>query len=317
MQNSLRPTTFEKFIGQRKIVNTIKVMIQSSIKRKKQLDHIMLYGGAGVGKTTLATIISNEYGRKIKFAQGPLLEKKADILSLFASLNKGDIIFIDEIHGINKNAEELLYSALEDNVMDVLVGPEGDQKIMRMNMPPFTLIGATTQYTKISQPLRDRFGLVGKLVDYDESEIYQIVKNSAKELKFKVNDEAIKLISHNSRMVPRVANNLLKRTHDFAVVKDSKIIDKDIVLETFESIGLYKLGLLEQHLSYLKLLANNFEEKWVSIDTISGILNEQRNELEKDIEPILISNGLIQKGPRGRKITNEGIHYITTYNIKL
>lgn len=315
MLNSLRPESFKEFIGQEKIVSTLKVIIESSQKRRKQLDHLLFHGSAGLGKTTLANVIAREMGANIRYAQGPLLEKKSDLLTLFASITEKDILFIDEIHGINKNAEELLYSALEDGVIDVMIGPDGDQKLMRMKLPKFTLIGATTKYSKISRPLRDRFGYTGKLSDYNLKEMCQIVKNSAKKLKIKIDEESIKLIAENSRFVPRVANNLLKRVNDFKIVKSSKNIEKSIIFETFSSIGVFKLGLLEQHIEYLKILINHFDEKWAAIDTISGLLNIGKYEVEKDIEPLLIANKLIEKGSRGRRLTNEGIQYLTTYNI--
>lgn len=315
MQNSLRPNNFNDFIGQDRLKSTIKVILDSAKKRKKQPDHFLFHGGAGLGKTSLGYLIGNNVEGKIKFAQGPLIEKKADILSLFASITNGDVIFIDEIHGINKSIEELLYSAMEDGVIDVVIGPDGDQKIMRMKLPKFTLIGATTNYSKLSQPLKDRFGFIGKLIEYSPQEISQIVKNSSKLLKIKINEESINLIANHSRRTPRIANNLLKRCSDFSIAKDLKIVDKSVVLETFRNIGLYKFGLTDHHIIYLKALSDFFEDKWVSIDSIIGILNEDKYNIEKEVEPILLTNQLIEKGSRGRKITTKGIKYINTYNL--
>ncbi|NQZ66059.1 MAG: Holliday junction branch migration DNA helicase RuvB [Mycoplasmatales bacterium] len=314
MQNLLRPNDFDNFIGQKKLKDTLEVMIQSSIQRKKQIDHLLFYGPAGLGKTSLANIVGNMLNKKIKYAQGPLLEKKADILSLFASITKGDIIFIDEIHGINKNVEELLYSAMEDGLIDIVLGPEGDQRIMRMKLPNFTLIGATTLFSKISQPLKDRFGFIGKFTRYSNHEIISILKNSSKILKTNIDIKALKKISSYSRSTPRVANNLLKRCIDFLTVKKMKTINLEIVNDAFFKMGLYKYGLTDQHIIYLKFLSESFKNNWVSINSISGIINEEKTNIELEIEPLLISNELIKKGTRGRQITEKGISYIDEWN---
>lgn len=187
---------------------------------------------------------------------------------------------------------------------------------MRMKLPKFTLIGATTKFSKISQPLKDRFGFIGKLVKYTDEELEIIVKNSANKLKILIEDEAIEMIASHSRNIPRIANNLLKRSHDFAIVKDVKTINKSVIIETFSNIGLYKYGLTDHHLNYLKLLAENFEDKWTSLDSIIGMIHEERGNIEKDIEPVLLMQGLIEKGPRGRKITTKGVRYTNNYNLR-
>lgn len=315
MQNSLRPKNFEEFIGQDKLKQTLKILIESASIRKKQVDHLLFYGQPGIGKTSLAHVIANEMKAGIRFVQGPLLDKKADILPLFGSLKKGDVIFIDEIHSISKSVEELMYSALEDQALDIIIGPEGDSKVVRMKLPDFTLIAATTKSSKISIPLKERFGLIGQLISYDNNQMCKIVKNSAKILKIKVNKEALKLIVSHSRKVPRIANNLLKRCFDFATVKKMNEINEDVVRHTFENIGLYKHGLTEQHILYLKVLNDTFNEKWASLDAISGILIETKDTIEIDIEPILLSHGFIEKSSRGRRLTNEGINYMFTYNL--
>ncbi len=313
MQNSLRPLNFNEFIGQKKLKKTLKVIIESSIKRKKQLDHILFYGRPGLGKTSLAKIISNKIKTKIRYAQGPLLEKKSDILTLFCSIQKGDLIFIDEIHGINKKVEEIFYSALEDNIIDVFIGPEGDQKLIRMKLPKFTLIGATTLFSKMTQPFKDRFGFIGKFSNYTKKDIEKIIKNSSKKLKIKIDKESIEKIALYSRNIPRIANNLLKRSWDFAVVDNCEEIIIKIVNKTFKNIGLYQNGLNDTHINYLKNLYINFNEKYVSLNLILGFLNEEKNNIEKEIEPILIIQNLIIKNSNGRKITKKGIEYLANY----
>ncbi len=315
VKKSLRPENFTEFIGQERLVHTLKIMIESSKKRKVMCDHILLHGKPGIGKTSLAMLIAKEMETNIKFAQGSLMEKKADILSLFATIQKNDVIFIDEIHSINKQIEELIYSAMEDGVIDIPIGIDGESKIVRMKLPPFTLIGATTKYNRISLPLRERFGLIGKLIDYDEKELVSIINITSKKLKIKSTKEAKTIVSSYSNSIPRTANNLIKRCRDFALSDNKKIIDKDIVYETFKFIGLYKYGLNDMHIEYIKVLGNIFNGKWTSLDAISGVISDSKENIEQDIEPILLKKGLLVKSSRGRMLTNKGIHYLTTYNL--
>ena len=315
MNKDNKPKNLNQFFGQPKLKKIINILISAAQKRKKVIDHILLYGAPGYGKTTLAKIIANELDAKIHYAQGPLIDKKSDVLSLFASIKKGNIIFIDEIHGINKNVEELLYSALEEKVIDVTIGPEGDQKIMRMKLPDFTVIGATTKMGKISIPLKDRFSIQVKLEKYSDKEIGQIIKNAFDFNKCKITENLENKIAGFAKSTPRIAKNLVERIADYSVFKNQEIIDEKLVLETFSALGLYKYGLNDLHISYLKCITDNFGEKFVALETLSSIMLEEKHTIEKMIEPILLENSLIVKGPRGRKITNEGLYYLTIYNL--
>ena len=315
MNNNLQPSNLEEFIGQKKLVNTLEVIIASAQKQRRQVDHILFHGPPGLGKTTLSNIIGKMIGKRIRYAQGPMLDKKSDILTLFASITKHDVVFIDEIHAINKNVVELLYSIMEEKVIDIAVGPEGDAKIMRMHLPPFTLIGATTLFSKMPIPLKNRFGFIGKFNNYDEEEICNILKNSAEFMKIKISDLSIKTVASFSQMVPRIANNLLKRVRDFSVV-EKQSISKQFIIDTFMKIGVYSKGLTESHVQYLKLLKENFANKWVALDTILGILHETKQNVETEIEPLLMKNNLIKKSSRGRLITPEGKEFLSGNIIK-
>ncbi|OAB49106.1 Holliday junction branch migration DNA helicase RuvB [Mycoplasmopsis gallinarum] len=312
----LRPRFFEQFIGQKKLIKTLKAMIEGSKNRKEPLDHILFYGPPGVGKTSLATIIANETERKIHFLQGSLLEKKSDILSVFSVLNEGDIVFIDEIHSINKNVEELIYGAMEDFKIDIIIGPEGDSKVMRMNLKKFTLLGATTQINLISKPLKDRFGLKAKFNIYELEEIKEILKQSAKTLNIKIDDDNLLVVAEHSRNTPRIANHLLKRIDDFAQFNKLTNINKNLIIETFKHLELFPLGLTREHIDYLNVLNDLFNEKFASINTICGILNADKNNLINDIEPLLIFHQFIIKNARGRKITTKGINYLLNIKFK-
>ncbi|AJC49917.1 Holliday junction branch migration DNA helicase RuvB [Mycoplasma flocculare] len=306
----VRPTSFENFIGQKKLVETLQVLISSSQKRKQSLDHILFYGPPGTGKTTLANIVANTLETKIKYVQGPLLEKKSDVLAVLANISQDTIIFIDEIHGINKNIEELLYAAMEEFVIDLQIGVDGERKIMRMKLPQFTLIGASTKLAQISTPLQNRFGFVAKIVDYTLDEMIQIIRNSASVLKLKMNVEIVKYVAGFSNNTPRIANNLLKRIRDFALVLNAKRIDREIVNRTFDSIGIYNQGLTQINIEYLTVLVKIFKGKSVALDVISSVLKEHRQTIVNIIEPPLIERELIEKTSRGRRITKKGRNYL-------
>ena len=231
MNKDNKPKNLNEFFGQEKLKNIINILITSSQKRNKSIDHILLHGAPGYGKTTLAKIIANELKAKIHFAQGPLIDKKADVLSLFGSLKKGNIIFIDEIHGINKNVEELLYSALEEKVMDVAIGPEGDQKIIRMKLPDFTVIGATTKIGKISIPLKDRFSIQAKLEKYSNNDISKIIKKTFDFNNIKIEKKLETKIARFANATPRIAKNLVERIIDYAIYKNKLMVNEKWLLK--------------------------------------------------------------------------------------
>ncbi len=312
---SLRPNNFTNFIGQEKIINTLKVIIESSRKQNKILDHIIFYGPPGRGKTTLANIIAKQTNRRINYVQGGLIEKKSDILSIFASIHENDIIFIDEIHSMGIGIEELIYSAMEDNIIDIPIGPEGEKRIIRMKIKPFTLIGSTTEFSKISQPIRDRFGIIFKLSNYSNDEISKILIQSAKILGHNLDDNQAQIISDYSQETPRIANRLIKRIIDFADYYNNGKITVNIIYQTLKSLSIYKYGLTDIHIEYLKLLFETFEQNSVSLDVIISLLNESKKMIINEIEPILLSKKLIVKTSRGRKITHEGVEYILKYNL--
>lgn len=314
MKQEFRVNSFDNFIGQNKITSTLKVMINSANKQKKPIDHILFYGAPGLGKTTLAQIIANETKANIIYVQGPLIQKKSDILTLFSSLKENDILFIDEIHGINKNVEELLYSAIEEYVIDLPIGVEGDMKIMRLNLNKFSLIGATTKFNLISNPLKDRFGYIGKLLPYTVNEIQTIISNSATRNNIKINLKVVEEISKNCRFTPRIANNLLKRVHDFAIFKNQKEIDLNLVKEAFNYLDVYPGGLNIFQVEYLLILKNIFKNKSASLDTISSIIKDDKFTIINDLEPALLLQKYIEKTVRGRRITEDGLEYLKKIN---
>ncbi|PZW01414.1 Holliday junction branch migration DNA helicase RuvB [Metamycoplasma auris] len=310
MKQEFRVNSFDDFVGQDKIISTLKVMINAAKKQARPIDHLLFYGPPGLGKTTLAQIIANETNANIVYIQGPLIQKKSDILTLFSSLNENDIIFIDEIHGINKSIEELLYSAIEDYVIDLPIGVEGDMKIMRLNLKKFSLIGATTRFNLISNPLKDRFGYIGKLLPYSIKEIKKIIRNSAKRNEIEIQEDAVDEIALNSRSTPRIANNLLKRVNDFAIYNNKKVVDYNIVRDAFNYLDVYPGGLSVFHIEYLLVLKNVFKNKSASLDTLSSILKDDKITIVNDLEPLLLLKKFIEKTVRGRRITKEGIEYI-------
>lgn len=314
----LRPANFSEYVGQEKLKGQLKIYVDAAVKRKDQLDHCLFYGPPGLGKTTLAYIIANELNVNIKTASGPTFEKPADIASVLSNLEEGDVLFIDEIHRINSAVEEVLYSAMEDFYIDIVLGSEGTAHSVRLDLPRFTLVGATTMPGLLSAPLRDRFGIIAKLEYYEDSELEQIAKRTASVLNVRIDDEGAKEIGMRSRGTPRIANRLVKRIRDYAEVKYDGVITKKVADETLDELDIDKMGLDENDRKYLQVLISNSNGKGVGIDTLAVTLGEDAGTIEEVYEPFLIMKGLIKRTKQGRVATELAykhldVPYQTTY----
>lgn len=307
---SLRPKFLKEFIGQDKIKKNIDILIKAAQKRNETIEHILFHGSSGLGKTTLSYLIANEMNKNIRITSGPAIEKVGDLGAILTNMEDGDILFIDEIHRLNKLIEEVLYPAMEDYALDIIVGKGPSARTIRLDLPKFTLIGATTRIDLISSPLLNRFGISQRLDFYNDEDIQQIIKRSGRILDIDINSVGAKKIAKSSRQTPRIANRLLKRVRDFAQVKGDGIINEDIVNQTFNHLEIDNYGLEHADRKILEIIIKNFDGGPVGVSTIAASLSEQEDTVEYVYEPYLLQLGFLQRTPRGRKATKLAYNHL-------
>lgn len=309
-ENCIRPKSFETYIGQSGLKETLKITIQAARKREQPLDHLLFYGPPGLGKTTLAGVIAQEMGVDIKITSAPALERPRDIIGILMSLRGGEILFIDEIHRLNKVAEEILYPAMEDFYLDMTTGKSQTVKTLRIPLPKFTLIGATTKAGELSGPLRDRFGIIHRLEFYSEDELSQVIKRTAGILNIDIDEKGAHAIAKRSRGTPRIANRLVKRVSDYAIVKHNGKITEDVANKSLDILKIDEFGLDTTDRNLLKLIIEKYDGGPVGIETIAAAIGEDSRTIEDVCEPFLLQAGLLQRTPRGRKVSPESYRHL-------
>lgn len=318
LETSLRPQMLNEYIGQEKVKESMKIYIEAAKQRKEPLDHVLLYGPPGLGKTTLANIIANEMNSHIKVTSGPAISKPGDIAALLTNLAENDVLFIDEIHRLNKNVEEILYPALEDFILDIIIGKGPTAKSIRLNLPKFTLIGATTKAGSLTTPLRDRFGIVHRLELYKEDDLLTIIKRSAKILNVEIDDKSSREIARRSRGTPRIANRLLKRVRDYAMVLGNGKIDLEITKIALNKLEIDELGLDEIDRKILETMIIKYQGKPIGIEALATTVGEDLDTIEDVYEPYLIQIGFIARTPRGRIPLPDAYNHIgANYQMKI
>lgn len=307
---TIRPVSLDEYVGQSEIKENLGVFIKSSVMRGETLDHILLYGPPGLGKTTLAYIIANELGTNIKTASGPSIEKSGDLAAILSTLEEGDVLFIDEIHRIPRYIEEILYPAMEDFYLDIIVGSDGSSRNIKINLPHFTLVGATTRAGDLSSPLRDRFGIISKLNFYTEDELYQIIKRTSRVLDTPITDDAARELAKRSRGTPRIANRLFKRVRDFALVYGDGIINKEILDNSLDRLKVDKTGLDDTDYNLLLAIVERFNGGPVGLEALASSIGEEASTIEDVYEPYLLQQGYLKRTARGRVVTDKTYEYL-------
>lgn len=306
---SLRPKTIEEYVGQKSAKESLEIFIKAAKLRHEPLDHVLLYGPPGLGKTTLAGVIANEMGVNIRITSGPAIEKQGDLAALLTNLSENDILFIDEIHRLNRSIEEVLYPAMEDGAIDIIVGQGPSARSIRLDLPRFTLIGATTRAGQLSAPLRDRFGVMLRLEMYDDDELCEIVKRSAGILNIKMDEQGVFEIASRSRGTPRIANRLLRRVRDYAQIKADGTVTRQVADMALKMLEVDSIGLDKIDKSLLLTVINNFGGGPVGLDTLAASIGEDANTIEDVYEPFLLRKGFISRTPRGRMATDAAYRY--------
>ena len=307
---SIRPSTLSEYVGQKEVKDNVDIFIKAAKMRNEPLDHVLLYGPPGLGKTTLAYIIANELGSNIKTASGPAIEKSGDLAAILSTLEPGDVLFIDEIHRMPRFIEEILYPAMEDFTLDIVVGNDSSTRSIKIDLPPFTLVGATTRAGDLTSPLRDRFGITCKLKYYTEDELKQIVERTSRVLEMPIEEDASLELARRSRGTPRIANRLFKRVRDFALVEGLSAIDKEITDKALGRLKVDEAGLDETDHQFLRAIIEKFNGGPVGIETIASSIGEEISTIEDVYEPFLLQEGYIKRTLRGRVVTKKAYDHL-------